>query len=111
MHHPLDTRAQVDLASPDLTTHPNLREARGTELTLHPGQCLFLPAYWWHEVLSTPSRVSRISAGITHFFRPFYLSSGRSDVYAVTNPFYAHLDDDQDTMWARVSAEGETFGG
>ena len=54
VHHPLDTRAQVDLAAPDLATYPSLREACGTELTLQPGQCLFLPAYWWHEVVTDP---------------------------------------------------------
>ena len=51
VHHPLDTRAQVDLSRPDLSTFPQLATVRGArEVVLEPGQTLFLPAYWWHEV-------------------------------------------------------------
>jgi hypoxia-inducible factor 1-alpha inhibitor (HIF hydroxylase) len=53
IHHPLDTRAQVDLEQPDHEAFPRLRDAKGfRELTLRPGETLFLPAYWWHEVVT-----------------------------------------------------------
>lgn len=54
IHHPLDTRAQVDLVHPDHDAYPRLASASGVTITLHPGQVLFLPAYWWHEVLTEP---------------------------------------------------------
>ena len=55
IHHPLDTRAQVDLEQPDYAAFPKLRGARSVEIVLHPGQMLFLPCYWWHEVLTEPA--------------------------------------------------------
>ena len=54
IHHPLDTRSQVDLERPDHAAFPRLATATGVTITLRPGQLLFLPAYWWHEVLTDP---------------------------------------------------------
>ena len=55
-HHPMDRSAQVDLNKPNDTKqasrYPRFAEARGMTVTLHPGDALFLPAYWWHEVLT-----------------------------------------------------------
>lgn len=58
IHHPLDTRAQVDLEHPDYVAFPRLAEAHCVELLLRPGQTLFLPAYWWHEARRTRTQTS-----------------------------------------------------
>ena len=60
VHHPLDRRVQVDLseAKTDETDEtvggssafPRLARAKAREVLLQPGDVLFLPAYWWHEV-------------------------------------------------------------
>ena len=55
VHHPMDTRSRVDLEHPDYDAFPRLAQAQGVELVLHPGQTLFLPAYWWHEVITEPT--------------------------------------------------------
>ena len=55
VHHPMDTRSQVDLEYPDYDAFPRLARAKGVQLVLQPGQTLFLPAYWWHEVITEPS--------------------------------------------------------
>ena len=55
VHHPMDTRSRVDLEQPDYDAFPRLKRAKGVELVLHPGQTLFLPAYWWHEVITEPT--------------------------------------------------------
>ncbi|EOD24962.1 hypothetical protein EMIHUDRAFT_443728 [Emiliania huxleyi CCMP1516] len=62
IHHPLDTRAQVDLEAPDLAAFPRLSEAVCSEVLLGPGQALFLPAYWWHEVVTEPHDGLTVSA-------------------------------------------------
>jgi len=54
--HPIDSKmahlSSVDLDSPDLRTHPNFSLARPIRFTVHPGELLFLPAFWWHQVRS-----------------------------------------------------------
>ena len=54
--HALDRRAQVNLPSRDEPEHaaqyPRLTSAHCFEVVLGPGELLFLPAYWWHEVLT-----------------------------------------------------------
>ena len=53
-HHPMDRSAQADLAhARSSATHfPRMAEARGSEVCQGPGDALFLPAYWWHEVIT-----------------------------------------------------------
>ena len=57
-HHPMDRKAQVDLARESDPQHASaflrLAHARSYEVTLRAGDVLFLPAYWWHEVLTEP---------------------------------------------------------
>jgi len=44
----------VDIDAPDLETFPRFAEALKTALRaeLHPGDALYIPAMWWHDVLS-----------------------------------------------------------
>lgn len=54
-HHPMDRSAQVDLGADrkqQHTRYPRFAEARCLEVTLQPGDLLWLPAYWWHEVVT-----------------------------------------------------------
>ena len=68
VHHPLDTRAQVDLEQPDLEVFPDLARARGTEIVLGPGQTLFLPATWWHEVVTEPVPDGQVTVSVNFWF-------------------------------------------
>ena len=47
----------VDIESPDLTRFPRFSEARRLECSLGPGDLLFMPAFWWHEVRSRPDQL------------------------------------------------------
>lgn len=48
--HPFTVRSYVDVHAPDYARYPALREAQGQVVTLEPGETLFMPAGWWHEV-------------------------------------------------------------
>ena len=49
----------VDISSPDLERFPLFAGARRTQCVLKPGDVLFMPAFWWHEVQSYPDVVER----------------------------------------------------
>ena len=47
--HPFTVRSYVDLDQPDYAAHPKLATAQGYELTLAPGESLYMPPGYWHE--------------------------------------------------------------
>jgi lysine-specific demethylase 8 len=57
-HCPLDAKGPgtyyslIDASRPDLERFPELIRARPLEVTLSPGEMLFIPALWWHHVRS-----------------------------------------------------------
>lgn len=46
--------SSVHLDAPDLVRHPLFQKARPIRTVLKPGEVLYLPAYWHHEVQSLP---------------------------------------------------------
>jgi hypothetical protein len=42
----------VDVDRPDFARHPAFREARVLEVIVEPGETVFLPLGWWHQVAS-----------------------------------------------------------
>jgi hypothetical protein len=42
--------SEVDWDRPDYARHPRAREATPLELVLEPGEVLFIPVGWWHDV-------------------------------------------------------------
>ena len=67
-HHPLDRRAQVDLRNEDDSRFPRLAKAIKREVILEPGDLLFLPAYWWHEVTTLPVQPNEITVSINFWY-------------------------------------------
>jgi hypothetical protein len=45
-----DRRSMVDLHDPDITRFPRFCQARAVECVLHPGEALFIPSAWWHNI-------------------------------------------------------------
>ena len=53
----------VDVAHPDLKRFPRYAEATPIEVVLDPGEILYLPAGWWHYVVSVDA-----SIGLSHWW-------------------------------------------
>ncbi len=60
--HEKGTRAahmsRVDIDNPDLAQFPLFAQARALETTLEPGDALFIPTLWWHQVYTITSGLS-----------------------------------------------------
>lgn len=50
--------SHVDVERPDLARHPRVAEVPRFEVTLDPGDMLFLPVFWWHHVRSLEVSIS-----------------------------------------------------
>jgi len=54
----------VDIASPDLRRFPLFSRAKRLHCVIRPGDVLFMPAFWWHEVQSYPDKLERRNLAI-----------------------------------------------
>lgn len=50
--------SQVDIDNPDLNRFPGFVKAQGWECFLRPGDLLFLPMWWWHQVYTLSPAIS-----------------------------------------------------
>ncbi|GAB1609276.1 hypoxia-inducible factor 1-alpha inhibitor-like [Argonauta hians] len=61
VYHPHDRQSQVNLENLNVDKFPEVLELRGMEATLYPGDVLYIPIYWWHQVESLPQKDVTIS--------------------------------------------------
>ncbi|VDN01435.1 unnamed protein product [Thelazia callipaeda] len=54
----LTNTSQVDVRNPDLTKFPLFAEAHVFDCVLNPGECLYIPAKFWHYVLALDPSIS-----------------------------------------------------
>jgi lysine-specific demethylase 8 len=52
------TMSRLSLAEPDYARFPRLRKARPLVVDLEPGELLFIPAGWWHQVTAPVVTIS-----------------------------------------------------
>ncbi|MBD2385065.1 cupin-like domain-containing protein [Cylindrospermum sp. FACHB-282] len=65
-----DRRSLVNLRSPDFKAHPRVVELEAMETVLEPGDMLFIPSNWWHEIEAMEVSISlRSNAENETFFR------------------------------------------
>ncbi|MFF3334810.1 cupin-like domain-containing protein [Streptomyces sp. NPDC002888] len=66
---PLDIRtrhlSRVDVKAPDLQQFPRFEQAEYWEAVVEPGDLLFLPAFWWHQV----SAQDEASVSVNYWWR------------------------------------------
>ncbi|CAM9923048.1 unnamed protein product, partial [Phaeothamnion confervicola] len=79
----VDSRAVVFASSvfldrPDLMRHPALRRATPYRITIGPGDVLFLPAFWHHEVRSLPDE-NNGNVAVNYWFRNMTAFDGEMD--------------------------------
>lgn len=79
--HPFTVASYVDLNTPDYEKYPALAQAKGHEVTLQPGETLFMPSGYWHYIEYTdggysislrsfgslPARVRGLANIATHY--------------------------------------------
>ena len=56
--HGKTVQSQVDCDSPDLDRFPLFANARCEETVLAPGEMLFIPAFYWHQVCALDTGIS-----------------------------------------------------
>lgn len=49
--HPFNTRSYVDIDNPDFHRFPLLKNAKGYEAMIYPGETLFIPSGYWHHMV------------------------------------------------------------
>lgn len=55
-----DKSEVLDIDNPDLSRYPKFAEATPYECFMEPGDILFIPAMWFHNVISLQVRQSRM---------------------------------------------------
>lgn len=53
-----ERQSQIDIHNPDLARFPDFAQAQAWEATLSPGDALFIPSNWFHEVESLEFSIS-----------------------------------------------------
>ena len=58
----------VEFYNPDYEKYPLMRNARIKMAHIKAGDCLYVPAYYWHQVGSSPG----VSIGVATFFKTYH---------------------------------------
>lgn len=73
LYNRMGVYSPIDLDAPDHQRYPRLREAVVLETVLEPGDTLFLPLGWWHQVTALEMSMSfsytNFDTGVPNTFR------------------------------------------
>ena len=69
---------------------PMLRSFNFVTIDLRPGDLLYVPSFWWHQVESLPCKVSGYTIAFNYFFseRPNKVYKALDEAHAVCTGFY-----------------------
>ena len=62
----------IDLSNVDFNKFPKFRAMQKMNCAIGPGDALFLPSFWWHEVVSQPDKDRKFNLALNFWFEPFY---------------------------------------
>lgn len=67
----------INIDKPDIDKFPKFQKSKYIECLLEPGEMLFIPAFWWHQVYS----LDRLNISINFWwkadFKEYFCSAGR----------------------------------
>ena len=73
VHTPIDINVPAD------ARYPLAQDIQFMDCVVGPGEALFVPSYWWHEVASSPSEETiddlSLNVAINFWFQPLYSKS------------------------------------
>lgn len=82
----------VDIRQPDFERFPLFKDARPLNCTIHEGDVLFMPSFWWHEVQSYPDKTTKRNLAVNYWYEPFLTKEFPCrDCDIDVNPLYFHL--------------------
>ena len=64
-----DHFSAINLAHPNISDYPELRQASPTVCTIEEGEMLFIPAYTWHDVFSYTDQESNMNLAVNYWFQ------------------------------------------
>jgi hypothetical protein len=65
-----DNYSPIEFVKPDYDKYPLFRLARIKTIHIAAGDCLYMPAYWWHQVESSPG----VSIGVATWYGTSHIS-------------------------------------
>lgn len=76
-HSKIPHMSRLNLDQPDAKKFPKFQKAKYTECILEPGEMLFIPAFWWHQVYSLDMLNISINFWWKTNFKEYFAPSGR----------------------------------
>lgn len=62
--------SQINIEKPDLDKFPNFQKAKYFECIVKPGEILFIPAFWWHQVYSLVNSNQELNISVIFWSKP-----------------------------------------
>lgn len=81
-----------DIRKPDFQKFPAFGESMPLNCTIDEGDVLFMPAFWWHEVQSFPSKTRKRNLAVNYWYEPFLTKEFPCrECKLEVNPYYNNL--------------------
>lgn len=67
----------IDIDHPDVLRYSEYAKAQGRQMScvVLPGDMLYLPAFWWHEVRSEVDKQTKLNIALNYWYRAFFTKS------------------------------------